>query len=164
MSFPYDPFHLPPPREVQAGEYPLWDEALALVNRDLAALLPDRGPLRLLALPPDEQDESERERVYVALPDGRWHGSDLCHGSEATITGALAAVAEAAQDTVMECLWQVWPVCAEHRVGMHPRREDGRPVWWCAGGREPRDPAHVRALVGELDALHRPGRARREPR
>ncbi|GGR26174.1 hypothetical protein [Streptomyces aurantiogriseus] len=161
----YDPFDLPRPREVQAGEYPVWDEALALVNRDLAALLPDHGPLRLLALPPwDDLDESEREHVYVALPDGRWHGSDLWHGSEATLTSALAAVAEAAQDTVMECLWQVWPVCAEHRIGMHTRQEDGRPVWWCAGGRGPGDPAHVRAAVGELDALHRPRRARRKRR
>ncbi|MFI6038914.1 hypothetical protein ACIBBD_33230 [Streptomyces sp. NPDC051315] len=160
----YDPFPVPGPREVRPGEHPLWDEALALVNRDLAALLPDRGPLRLLALPPWEPEDSGRGPVYVALPDGRWHGNDLGHDSEATPAAALAAVAEAAQDTVMECLWQVWPVCAEHRVGMHPREEDGRPVWWCAGGRGERDPAHVRAPVGGLDALHRPrgaGRGRR---
>lgn len=164
MSPMDDPFGMQRPREVRPGEYPVWDEALALVNRDLAALLPDRGPLRLLALPPWDQEESEREHVYVALPDGRWHGNDLWHGSEATLAAALDAVAEAAQDTVMECLWQVWPVCAEHRVGMHPRKEDGRPVWWCAGGRGAKDPAHVRAVIGGLDALHRPRRARRKRR
>ncbi|WP_264929571.1 hypothetical protein [Streptomyces sp. A012304] len=159
-----DPYGIPRPREVRPGEYPVWDEALALVNRDLAALLPERGPLRLLALPPWEQEESAREHVYVALPDGRWHGSDLWHGSQTDPPAALGAVAEAAQDTVMECLWQVWPVCAEHGVGMHVREEEDRPVWWCSGGRRPGDPAHTRAAVGALDALHRPRRARRERR
>ncbi|MFE0450464.1 hypothetical protein ACFW2D_04100 [Streptomyces sp. NPDC058914] len=159
-----DLFDAPRPREVRPGEYPVWDEALALVNRDLAALLPDRGPLRLLALPPWGQEDAEREHVYVALPDGRWHGNDLRHGSEETLGAALDAVAEAAQDTVLACLWQVWPVCAEHRVGMHARTEDGRPVWWCAGGRRPGDPDHVRAAVGELDGLHRPRRVRRKRR
>ncbi|MFD5264696.1 hypothetical protein [Streptomyces sp. NPDC058335] len=157
-----DPYDIPRPRPVRPGEFPLWEEALTLVNRDLDALLPDRGPLVLLALPPWDEDDSEREHVYVALPDGRWHGNDLWHGSESDPDAALAAVAEAAQDTVMECLWQVWPVCAEHRIGMHARQEDGHPVWWCAGGRDPRDPAHVRAAVGELDGLHRPRRARRK--
>ncbi|MFH8798686.1 hypothetical protein ACH4F6_03655 [Streptomyces sp. NPDC017936] len=166
-----DLFDAPRPREVQPGEYPVWDEALALVNRDLAALLPDRGPLRLLALPPwDPRDECGDEQVYVALPDGRWHGNDLRQDSGTALAAALAAVAEAAQDTVMECLWQVWPVCAEHRVGMHVRSgegeqgEDGHPVWWCAGGRGTDDPAHARAPVGGLDALHRPRRGRRERR
>ncbi|MFF8972874.1 hypothetical protein [Streptomyces sp. NPDC014995] len=160
----FDPFDMPPPREVRPGEYPVWDEALGLVNRDLAALLPDVGALRLLALPPWEPEQSGREQVYVALPDGRWHGDDLLHGRGVTPAAALADVAEAAQDTVMECLWQVWPVCAEHRTGMHVREEDGRTVWWCAGGRGARDPAHVRAVVGGLDALHRPRRARRRRR
>ena len=166
MTCMNDPYDSPRPRPVQSGEFPLWEEALALVNRDLDALLPDRGPLGLLALPPwdEDEDEAERELVYVALPDGRWHGNNLRHGSASDPAAALAAVAEAAQDTVMECLWQVWPVCAEHRIGMHAGQEDSRPAWWCAGGRDPQDPAHVRAAVGELDALHRPRRARRKRR
>ena len=36
------PFDLPEPRRVQPGEHPVWDEALALLNRDLAVTLPDR--------------------------------------------------------------------------------------------------------------------------
>ncbi|WP_454319317.1 hypothetical protein [Streptomyces phaeoluteigriseus] len=156
-----DPYDAPRPRPVRPGEFPLWDEALALVNRDLDALLPGRGPLVLLAPPSFGEEDPEHSHVYVALPDGRWHGNDLWSGSASDPAVALAEVAEAAQDTVMECLWQVWPVCAEHRLGMHARQEDGRPAWWCAGGRDPGDPAHERAAVGELDALHRPRRARR---
>ena len=60
----------------------------------------------------------------------------------------LSVVADAARATVMELLWQVWPVCREHRTGMHPRPagtsadwypgatdEAGPPLWWCRGGR-----------------------------
>lgn len=150
MTCMNDPFPGPRPREVRPGEHPAWDEALALVNRDLAALLPGRGPLRLLAVPSDADVEWEPpEHVYVALPDGRWHGNHLDHASQTDPADALASVADAAQDTVLECLWQVWPVCAEHRLGMHPGRDDDRVVWECAGGREPQDPAHVRT-IGEL--------------
>ncbi|MFE0727368.1 hypothetical protein ACFW2X_03770 [Streptomyces antibioticus] len=145
-----DPSTGPGPREVRPGEHPAWDEALALVNRDLAALLPNRGPLRLLALPSDADVEWEpAEHVYVALPDGRWHGNHLDDASRADPADALASVADAAQDTVLECLWQVWPVCAEHGLGMRPGQDDDRVVWACAGGRGPQDPAHVRE-IGEL--------------
>ncbi|MFJ4691386.1 hypothetical protein [Streptomyces sp. NPDC088766] len=156
------------PRPVRPGEYPLWEEALSLVGRDLDALLPGRGPLRLLALPSWDEEEAEdgpgHEHVYVALPDGRWHGDHLWHGSASDPDTALAEVAEAAQETVLECLWQVWPVCGEHGLGMHAGQEDGRAVWRCAGGVAPGGPAHVRAAVGELDAPHRPRRARRKLR
>ncbi|QNP69447.1 hypothetical protein IAG44_08335 [Streptomyces roseirectus] len=40
-------------RTVQLGEHPVWDAALALLNR---------------------------ERVYVVMPDGTWHGNDLPSG------------------------------------------------------------------------------------
>ncbi|MET9385163.1 hypothetical protein ABZY09_29855 [Streptomyces sp. NPDC002928] len=139
------------PRPVSPGEYPVWDEALAVVNRDLAAALPEQGDLRLIALP--SWEEGEPENVYVALPDGRWHGNELGNDSAATPLDALITVAEAAQETVIECLWRVWPVCTEHDLGMHPREEDGRPVWWCAGGGRSGGPAHVGAALGELDAL-----------
>ncbi|MFF0595406.1 hypothetical protein [Streptomyces antibioticus] len=62
-----DPFTGPGPREVRPGEHPAWDEALALVNRDLAALLPGRGPLRLLAVPSDADDD----RVVWECAGGR---------------------------------------------------------------------------------------------
>ncbi|WP_314224410.1 hypothetical protein [Streptomyces zaehneri] len=151
----YDSFGAPRLRTVEPGEYPVWEEALALVNHDLSTLLPDRGPLCLVALPawPKESADEEHasEHVYVALPDGRWHGNDLPPHAGAGPGPALAAVAEAAQDTVLECLWQVWPVCAEHRLGMHPGQQDGQVVWRCAGRIDEGEPGHVQAPVGKLE-------------
>ncbi|MCS0600812.1 hypothetical protein NX794_06145 [Streptomyces sp. LP11] len=150
------------PKFVAEGEHPLWDAALATVNRDLAVTLPDQEPLRLVACPGWEDDE---ELLYVALHSGESHGNFL--GPETTPDGALAVVAEAAQDTVMEMLWQVWPVCTLHGLGMHVAEDGGRASWWCAGTSRPADPAHTRAAVGELDTIHRPrrpNRKRRKPR
>ncbi|GAB1334274.1 hypothetical protein ACE1SV_08640 [Streptomyces sp. E-15] len=162
----------PEPRSEAAGEHPWWDEALALVNRDLAATLPEQRPLRLIAWPADAEDEDEAERVYVALDSGDAHGNSL-GPAPSSPTAALRAVAEAAQDTVMECLWQAWPVCTLHNLGMHLGEGEGEGegaggvVWWCAGSGRPDDPEHPRAAVGELDTVHRPrrpNRKRREPR
>lgn len=156
------PFDLPEPRLVLPGEHPAWDEALALLNRDLAATLPEQGPLRLLALPPFGADGPEH--VHVALDNGEWHGNALWPESAEHPAAALANVADAAQETVTERLWQAWPLCPEHDLGMHPREADGQLSWWCAGDRRRRGPAHIRAAVGELDTLlrpHRPNRKRR---
>jgi len=142
-------FGHPGPRQVEPGEYPAWEEALALVNRDVLATLPDQEPLRLMALPPWE--EGEREIVHVTLASGEWWGDHLRHDPaepDRDPLAALAAVAEAAQDTVTERLWQAWPVCAAHDRGMHLSKDEGHPVWRCAG--DGRDPGHVGARVGEL--------------
>ncbi|MGW7793252.1 hypothetical protein [Streptomyces tricolor] len=149
----------PEPYFVSAGEHPLWEQALAVVNRDLAATLPEQRPLRLIAWP---AEPGEPEQVYVALANGDAHGNALWPARSAG--EALSAVAEAAQETVMECLWQVWPVCTLHGLGMHVAEEAGRPVWRCAGGARPGEPAHVRAAIGELDTLHRPHRPNRKRR
>ena len=146
-------------RLVLPGEYPLWDEALALLNRDLAVTLPEQEPLRLLALPPWE--EGAPESVHVALANGEWHGNPLFPESAEDPAEALAAVADAAQETVAERLWQAWPVCAEHGLGMHVREVEGRLSWWCAGQGLRRGPAHLRAAVGGLDVLVRPSRPNR---
>ncbi|MFF4500905.1 hypothetical protein [Streptomyces sp. NPDC001401] len=83
-----------------------------------------------------------------------WWGNQLWQGSpDSPRDDALAAVAEAAQDTLTECLWQAWPVCAVHDLGMHLSEKDGRPAWRCTGAG--RDPEHVRAEVGELRELVR---------
>ncbi|MEU5535787.1 hypothetical protein [Streptomyces sp. NPDC020362] len=154
-------FDRPEPRVVAAGEHPLWDAALAAVNRDLAATLPAQRPLQLLALPPWE--EGEPEQLHVALASREWHGEPLWPGDD-TPAAALRAVAEAAQGTVTERLWRAWPVCSAHDLGMHVREVSGRPSWWCAGSPGPKDPAHVRAAIGELDTIHRPLRPSRKRR
>ncbi|MEV6113792.1 hypothetical protein AB0L59_15060 [Streptomyces sp. NPDC052109] len=155
------PFHPPEPRFVTAGEHPLWDEALTAVNRDLAVTLPERQPLCLVAYPGFEEDDGP-ERVHVAFADGYSHGNSLW--PTASAAGALRAVAEAAQETVSERLWQAWPVCTLHGLGMHVTEDPGRPSWWCAGGSRPGDPAHVRAAIGEMDTVHRPRRPNRKRR
>ena len=96
-------FDPPEPRRVSPGEYPVWDQALALLNRDLAVTLPQREPLQLLALPSYEADEPEN--VYVAMANGEWHGHHLDPNSQDSLASALASVADAAQETVMELLW-----------------------------------------------------------
>jgi len=148
-------FDGPETRLVSPGEYPVWDQALALLNRDLAVTLPEQEPLRLLALAP--HDAGEPEQVYVALANGEWHGNCLDPDWAADPAAALAIIADAAQDTVTERLWQAWPLCAEHGLGMHPRdADDGQLSWWCAGERSRRGPTHVRAAVGSL-GLQAPG-------
>ncbi|MFC8228588.1 hypothetical protein [Streptomyces sp. NPDC057287] len=180
----------PEPGRAEPGRWPKTETALAAVNRDVTATLPGQGALMLMVSPPWQPSPSggiEREQVYVAMPDGRWHGNavnacDLEEGDPPEpddATTVLAVVADAAQETLMEMLRQVWPVCAEHRTGMHPRpagtTDDwcqgdwsegesgtaGPPVWWCRGGRD--GTCHDVSLVGELAATL-PGRHRRVPR
>lgn len=150
----------PEPRRVSPAEYPMWSRALGLLNRDLAATLTDQEPLQLLALPP--YDAIEPENVHIALANGEWHGNHLYPESADDPAVALAVVADAAQETVTERLWQAWPLCAEHDLGMHPRDADGQLSWWCAGERSRRGPAHLRAAVGALDTLVHPRRPNRE--
>lgn len=146
-----------------------------MVNRDLTATLPGQDALILMVDP----SESERGQVHVAMSDGRWQGNQvnawdpeegdpLEPDDEATV---LTVVADAAQETLVELLWQVWPVCGEHKLGMHSRpagtADDwypgatdaaGPPVWWCRGGRD--GEGHDVAPVGELAATL-PGKQRR---
>lgn len=146
----YEPFDDPGLRRVSTGEYPWWDDALALLNRDLAATLPDQGPLQLVAQP--SYETGEPEYVYVALASGEWHGSHLYPKVADDPAHALAIVADAAQDTVAECLWQAWPLCVEHNLGMHAREVEGQLSWWCSGEGPQLGPGHIRAAVGALDS------------
>ncbi|SNX62703.1 hypothetical protein SAMN06272735_4490 [Streptomyces sp. TLI_55] len=144
-------FDPPEPRRVAPGEYPVWDRALALLNQDLTATLPALEPLQLLALPFDDADEPEY--IHVATANGEWHGSSLEPHSQHSLASALANVADAAQETVVELLWQAWPLCPEHGLGMHPREDaEKRLSWWCAGERLRQGSAHIHAAVGALDA------------
>ncbi|WP_433544217.1 hypothetical protein ACQPZG_03245 (plasmid) [Streptomyces sp. CA-294286] len=156
------PLDSPGSRRVLPGTYPLWDRALALLNRDLAATLPEQEPLQLLAAPP--RGTREPENFYVALGNGAWHGNHLSPTATDEPSSVLETVADAAQETVTECLWQAWPLCGEHGLGMHPREVEGQLSWWCAGKPSLRVPAHVRAAVGALDTCERPRRTARKGR
>ncbi|MEU1183158.1 hypothetical protein ABZ464_37085 [Streptomyces sp. NPDC005820] len=169
----HDRRHFPEPRPAEPGQWPKLEAALAVVNRDLMATLPGQEPLILMVDPPRQPSSPSGiadGQVYVAMSDGRWHGNpvnacDLDEGDPPEPHDAatvLTVVADAAQSTVMELLWQVWPVCQEHKTGMHPRpagtTDDrygdesdaaGPPVWWCRG----RDgTCHDVSPVGELAA------------
>ncbi|MET7568648.1 hypothetical protein ABZT04_09095 [Streptomyces sp. NPDC005492] len=153
---------LPEPRRAEPGEWPRIEAALAIVNRDLAATLPDQRPLILMSCD---------EEVYVAMPDGSWQGNGIAL-AESGASHLLGLVADAAQETVMELLWQAWPVCPFHKMGTHSRPEgttadwEGEArgegaVWWCRGhhGGDCHDLAPVGELAGAL-----PGKQRRELR
>lgn len=163
------------PRPVEPGRWPKLEAALAVVNRDLMATLPDQEALILVADPPRQSSPPggiDRGQVYVAMPDGRWHGKspvnacDLEEGDPPEPDDAatvLTVVADAAQSFVMDLFWRVWPICSEHKTGMHPcpagttddwhqdaTDASGPPVWWCGGGRD--GDFHDVAPVGELPA------------
>ncbi|MGW4734582.1 hypothetical protein ACWEQC_36400 [Streptomyces shenzhenensis] len=166
--------HGPEPSRVEPGRWPKLEAALAVVNRDLMATLPGQDALILMRAPswePLPRNAVEGDQIYVAMPDGRWHGNSVhaCDLEEDDppepddATAVLTVVADAAQETVMELLWRVWPICSAHKIGMHPRpagtTEDwyqdetdsaGPPVWWCRGGRD--GTCHDASLVGELAA------------
>ncbi|MFD4786646.1 hypothetical protein ACFWN1_06100 [Streptomyces sp. NPDC058459] len=133
-------------RPVEPGSRPDLEAALAAVNRDLAATLPEAGPVRLVWTPSDDEDIPDQ--YHAALPDGRWHDG---------VTDPVADdMAGAAQETVQAVLWQVWPVCPEHRTGVHAGSgADERAVWWCRA-----DEGHELCEVGEL-AHTLPGKWRR---
>ncbi|MFF5900174.1 hypothetical protein ACFY8O_30210 [Streptomyces argenteolus] len=162
----------PEPGQAEPGQWPKLEAALAVVNRDLLATLPGQDALILMVVPPWQPlppSGIDRGQVYVAMPDGRWHGNavnacDLEEGDPPEPDDAatvLTVVADAAQATIMELFWQVWPLCREHKTGMHPRpagaTDDwyqgeadtvGPPVWWCRGNRDGKP--HDVCLVGEL--------------
>lgn len=149
MSDAYSAYHSsgpapePPPRpdpvtrRLEPGEHPGLEAALARVNRDLAVTRPELGPLVLQVT---ELGEGTRQ-FEVAMADGCRHG-----GLPGWIPAGrlLAELAEAAQETVVECRWEVWPLCPAHGIGLHAA-DPG--VWRCAA-----DGGHRVAPVGGLSA------------
>lgn len=153
---PMEPFD---PRRAEPGRYPRLEAALATVNRDLAATLPDQPPLVLMAW---------EEQVYVAVSDGTWHHNGLQEpDDDAPDDLALGPVADAAQETLADRLRLAWPMCPFHQLGTHLRPEgtapgwdwddgwSGRLVWWCRGGTAGGD-CHDLAPVGELAGVTQP--------
>ncbi|MCK2217587.1 hypothetical protein MF672_027895 [Actinomadura sp. ATCC 31491] len=119
----------------------LWttlEQALELVERDLRASGVD-GPLRLVV-----HGWSGRDEAWVEFRGGsQGNGIPPAEGGDAR--RAAAAVAEAAQEAVMETTWRAWPVCPAHDLGLHVGQERGVPVWRCSG-----DGAHTVAPIGAL--------------
>jgi len=144
-------------------EEPGWlaalEDAMRLVNRDVAAT-GIRHPCQLRV-----RDEQDGGNAYVLTWGGynsATAGISPAHGADPV--SALLAVADDAQDALMEELWAAWPVCPVHRLGVHVRYHDKAAAWWCAG-----DDGHPVAAVGEWPAVLRdnggePWRLHRNPR
>lgn len=133
--------------------------ALDLAARDLPAWWSGDAP-RLIV-----HEFSGQEQAVVELSGGYVHGMAISPSDGDTAAGALAAVADLLQETVMERHWQVWPVCAVHGLGLHARTRDtgadggstndsGKcaeteeiAVWHCEGGGPT---GHVIARIGAL--------------
>jgi hypothetical protein len=132
-------------------EFPAWRDALAAVNRDLAVSEPGLEPLVLL-------DGGEYGGTFVGLASWGAQGNALFvpdpdgpRSRALTPDETLLMIADHGQESVMEYLWRVWPVCPVHRLGLHPRPDPqagGRASWWCQG----RSEGHAEAAVGALTA------------
>jgi hypothetical protein len=126
-------------------EEPGWltclEDAMRQVNRDAATAGTGR-PCRLRV----HDDELTRSgNAYVETWDGYTGASGgIYPASGADPVSALVAVADDAQEALMEALWAVWPVCPVHRLGVHARDHEQAAVWWCAG-----DGGHAVAAIGE---------------
>lgn len=120
----------------------LWttlERALEVVERDVRT----RGITGTLRLVTHDWDSSGLAWVEF---QGLYHGNGIppIVGSGDT-QGALATVADTVQETIMELIWRVWPVCATHDRGLHAGWEHGMAVWRCTSGG-----THTVAPVGEL--------------
>ncbi len=115
------------------------EEALETVQADMeAAGLP--GPVRLVIA-----DWAPPRAAFVEFCGGYGSTSGIAPQAGTSPVSALIAVADDAQDAIMEVLWTVWPVCPAHQLGAHPHEHDASVVWWCNshGG-------HVIARIGQL--------------
>jgi hypothetical protein len=132
-------------RPVGADEVPGFKRALGLVIADLARSWPQTTTAPVLELE-ILHDDHAGDGVSVRLPDRAWHANGGIPLDRYLNSGPdpVAAIAEAAQETIMEFEKVVWPICATHGRGLHPRPrahsqdEDyaaaGPAAWWCSAG------------------------------
>ncbi|WP_433250831.1 hypothetical protein ACQPYK_04845 [Streptosporangium sp. CA-135522] len=102
-----------------ALEPSLWatlKHALEVVERDVRSG-GINGALRLVT-----HDWDGSRHAWVEF-QGSYHGNGIppIVGNDAQ--GALAEVADAVQETIMELIWKVWPVCATHDRGLRAELE-----------------------------------------
>jgi hypothetical protein len=115
------------------------EEALEAVRSDMQATgLP--GPVRLVV-----PSRSWPAHAHVEFRGGGYGSTTgIAPQIGSNPVWALVAVADETQDSVMETLKGVWPVCPTHQLGPHSREHEGEAVWWCNG-----DGGHVIAAIGK---------------
>ncbi|MFC4112346.1 hypothetical protein [Nonomuraea zeae] len=119
----------------------LWrtlEQALEVLERDVRAT-GLTGELRLV-----RPDWDSIGHAWVEFR-GSCQGNGIWPSEGGDPVGALASVAEAGQEVIMETIWAAWPVCPVHDLGAHPAFEHHRPVWRCVGAG-----SHTVAPVGQL--------------
>ena len=127
--------------DVEPSRLAVLEEALETVRSDVHATgLP--GPVRLVV---PEWSETARVESW-----GGGYGSTTGIAPEigSNPLWALVAVADETQDSVMETIEGVWPVCPTHQLGAHSREYEGQAVWWCNG-----DGGHLIAAIGQWNDL-----------
>ena len=103
-------------------------QALRTVERDLRATGPEPTTDVELVQPEWAQEWGTAHVRY----DGKTHHSGIGSGAGTDPELALAAVADALQEQVMDFTWTVWPLCPVHRTGLHASRDARqRAVWHC---------------------------------
>jgi hypothetical protein len=123
--------------DLEPGWLTTLEQALEAVRADMRAT-GVTGPIKLVI-----PQWSNLSHAYVDYRGGYGSTSGIAPVRGSDALSALVAVADEAQDSIMETLWEVWPVCPSHQIGTHAREHEGIAVWWCTG-----DGGHVAAAVG----------------
>lgn len=125
--------------DVEPSRLAVLEEALEAVRSDMQATgLP--GPVRLVV-----PSSSWPSHAHVEFWGGGYGSTTgLAPEIGSNPLWALVAVADETQDSVMETIKGVWPVCPTHQLGAHSREHEGKAVWWCNG-----DGGHVIARIGK---------------
>jgi hypothetical protein len=118
----------------------LWaalEQALEVVERDVRAT-GIIGTPRLIVPDWDPQGLAWVEFRGICQGNGLWP-------VDGEHENALGAVADAAQEVIMEAIWAPWPVCPAHDRGLHLDVALGEIIWRCTAA-----DAHAVAPVGRM--------------
>lgn len=129
--------------DLEPSRLAVLEEALEVVRSDMQAT-GLAGSVRLVV--PEWSDPPTARVQYWGGGYGSTTGIAPKIGSNPL--WALVAVADETQDSVMETIEGVWPVCPTHQLGAHSREYEGQAVWWCNG-----DGGHVIAAIGQWNDL-----------
>jgi hypothetical protein len=136
--------------DVEPSRLAVLKEALDAVRSDMQAT-GLRGPVRLVV-----PSWSWPSHAHVEFWGGGYGStSGIAPEIGSNPLWALVAVADETQDSVMETIEGVWPVCTTHQLGAHSREHEGQAVWWCNG-----DGGHVIAAIGQWSGILPHTRAR----
>ncbi len=127
--------------DAQPARLAALEEALDAVKADMRST-GLTGPVRVVV----PEWASPRSAFVEFRGDGYGSTPGIAPEDGSDTVSALIAVADDAQDSVIETLHEVWPVCPVHQLGAHAREHDGAAVWWCNG-----NGGHVIVTIGQWE-------------